>query len=377
MKITRRALIGMGALASLGISAGCKMTGNDSSNNDDGMFRLTLAGQALIGHDICAQNYAGLSDVIRELGRGDVVFTDLETAIRTPLSGEPTRDTEFLHTTGPESLRCLKDMGFNLLALSNNHAWDLGTAGVLATRTAVAEAGFAFAGTGNNLSEAVAAGYQSSQINTALVAMAVGKIRHGAAATNDRPGVNELRVESDGKLNMDDVERNLAEIKNASKRAGLVIAYLHNHIWGDDFALTAEWNKTLARQCIDSGAAIFVSHGAPLLKTMEIYRGRPIFYGLGSLIFQSRTKLGHYRPEVWQSAIVHLEYNATGLQRIEIVPVSLNEQGEEGERHLPTRGRPILATGDVASSIIQRFANLSDALGNKISVRNDRGYIQL
>jgi hypothetical protein len=30
----------------------------------------------------------------------------------------------------PEVLDCLKDMGFNLLSLSNNHAWDLGEAGL-------------------------------------------------------------------------------------------------------------------------------------------------------------------------------------------------------------------------------------------------------
>jgi hypothetical protein len=156
--------------------------------------RITLAGQALMTHPLCDDPYPGLDEVVAELSGGAAVFTDLEAAILTPESGKPTRDTVFLHVAPPSVLSCLHDMGFNLLALGNNHAWDLGTAGVMATRAAVAAAGFGFAGTGADLAEASAPGVSPGVPRVALVSMATGKIREGAAATTTRAGVNELRM---------------------------------------------------------------------------------------------------------------------------------------------------------------------------------------
>ena len=53
---------------------------------------------------------------------------------------------------------------------------------------------------------------------------------------------------------------------------------------------TPPWQRDLAHQAVDAGAGIFVSHGPPLLHGIEIYRGKPIFYGLGGFFFQTITK---------------------------------------------------------------------------------------
>ncbi|MDH5619943.1 MAG: CapA family protein, partial [Gammaproteobacteria bacterium] len=94
-----------------------------------GGLRITLSGQALMSYPLCEEPYAGMDEIVAELRKGDVVFTDLEVAIKTDQSGTPTRDTIFLHTAPPTTLDCLRTMGFTALALSNNHAWDLGTDG--------------------------------------------------------------------------------------------------------------------------------------------------------------------------------------------------------------------------------------------------------
>lgn len=327
-------------------------------------LRITLAGQALMTHSLCADPYPGLDAVIAELATGHVVFTDLEAAIETPRSGAPTRDTGFLHTAPPAVLDCLRGMGFNLLALANNHAWDLGTEGVLATREAVAHAGFAFAGSGANLAEAGAAGFTRSP-RVALVAMAAGRIRDGAAATATRPGVNELRF-SDGLPHGGDVERNLAAIAGARGRAARVIAYLHNHEWGEDMTTTAPWVRHLARRCIDAGADMFVSHGAPLLHGIEFHGGKPLLHGLGSLVFHSRTAPGHYPAETWESAIVHCDFGSAGDLQVSVVPVVLNELGDDAARHEATRGRPRIARGEDRARILQRLAALSAAFGTAV-----------
>jgi len=336
---------------------------------------LTLTGQALIAHDLCKTAYPGLAEVIAEVRRGDVALTDLETAILTSTSGSPTREGEFLHAAGTDELRCLRAFGFDMLALANNHAWDFGSAGVLATRQAALEAGFVTAGSGVNLVEACQAARLATPDQTvALVSMAVGKIRDGGAATATRPGINELRLASPGVPDDSDVKRMLAAIDEAAGSAKVVVC-LHNHDWGDDMRDTQPWTRTFARRCIDAGASAFFAHGAPLLHGIELHRGAPIFYCLGSLIFHSRTAPGHYPPDVWESVIAHLHYRDNRLAQIELVPIELNETGDDRARQNESRGRPRIATGDAAQRILSRMQARSATFGTPLRIAGERGWI--
>ena len=334
--------------------------------------RITLAGQALMAHPLCALPYDGLEAVVAELRGGAAVFTDLEVAIATPRSGAPTRDNGFLHVAPAATLDCLQEVGFNLLALSNNHAWDLDTAGLLATREEVAARGFGFAGTGRDVGEATAAGFTPGSPRVALVSAATGKIRDGAAATATRAGVNELRMQ-DGRLDEADVRRNLQAIAAARSRASHVIAYLHNHQWGEDMRTTKDWAREYARRCVDAGADVFASHGAPLLHGIEFHRGRPLLHGLGSLVFQSRTAPGHYPPEVWESAIVHCDFSDGRLEALRVVPVSLNELPDDPDDSPATRGRPRLAVAGQRERILERLLALSAGLGTRLEADTATG----
>jgi poly-gamma-glutamate synthesis protein (capsule biosynthesis protein) len=155
-----------------------------------------------------------------------------------------------------------------------------------------------------------------------------------------------------------------------------VIVYLSNHEWGEDNAATKDWARQLAHRCVEAGATVYVSHGAPMLHGMEIHRGRPIFHGLGSLVFHSRTAPGHYPPEVWESVIAHARFEQGLLRDLEIVPVALNETGDDSQRPLATRGRPRLAESEQAQRILERFQRLSEALGTRLEIRDDRGWIK-
>jgi poly-gamma-glutamate synthesis protein (capsule biosynthesis protein) len=361
--------IGLAVAGMAGCAAGRGRSGPEQ-------VRITLAGQALMAHPLCALPYDGLEAVVAELRGGAAVFTDLEVAIATSRSGAPTRDNGFLHVAPAATLDCLQEMGFNLLALSNNHAWDLGTAGLLATREEVAARGFGFAGTGRDDAEATAAGFTPGLPRVGLVSAATGKIRAGAAATATRAGVNELRMQ-DGGLDESDVLRNLRAIAVARSRADYVIAYLHNHQWGEDMTTTKAWAREYARRCVDAGADVFVSHGAPLLHGIEFHRGRPLLHGLGSLVFQSRTAPGHYPPEVWESAIVHCDFSDGRLDGLRVVPVSLNEVPDDPDDSPATRGRPRLAEGGQRERVLERLQALSAGLGTPLEADAGTGRLVL
>ncbi|RVJ32001.1 CapA family protein, partial [Sinorhizobium medicae] len=101
-----------------------------------------------------------------------------------------------------------------------------------------------------------------------------------------------------------DMARNLAAIASAARDEALVIAYLHHHHWASDWYQLPEWVSGVAKRCIDAGASMFVSHGAPVLQPVEIYRGRPIFYSLGNFIFHVRSEKSTWTAaEVWESVV--------------------------------------------------------------------------
>jgi poly-gamma-glutamate synthesis protein (capsule biosynthesis protein) len=113
--------------------------------------------------------------VIQGLLKGDVVFTNLEAAVAE--KGETVHeDRGFL--TPPEALDALTTLGFNLLALANNHAFDLKVKGIQNTLRETNSRKIVHSGTGNNLSEAVAPGYLRTRKGTiALIASASGILR--------------------------------------------------------------------------------------------------------------------------------------------------------------------------------------------------------
>src|SRR6266849_1071750 len=159
---------------------------------------ITLTGQSMIRSDIRAIAPRAVP-VIQGLLKGDVVFTNLESAVAE--KGETVQQGRgFL--TPPEALDALTAFGFNLLSLAGNHAFDLKVTGIKNTIQEANSRKIVHAGTGNNVAEAAAPAYLHTPKGTiALIASASGLIAPGGSATVERSGVNELRVEADDKEN--------------------------------------------------------------------------------------------------------------------------------------------------------------------------------
>lgn len=334
-------------------------------------LRLSLLGQALIEHAPTANEWPGRAGVVAHLARSHVVFTNLETVIQGPNAGAPTRELLTLHAAGPQMLETLKAAHVNLVATSNNHAFDLGAGGIIDTVSALRAAGLASTGSGETLAVASAPAYAASRAGTiGLVAFATGKVRPGGAATPERPGVNELRRDASGEPVAEDVERVLNAIAAAGRQAQVVIAYQHNHDWEPDMAEVPEWQRALARRCINAGAAVFAGHGAPLVQGIEVYRGAPLLYGLGNFFFQTEKPIGAYPPESWQGVIADCTFDNGRCREVRLVPLVLNETGLGGPDDMTTRGFPALASSVYATVILDRVALRSRRFGVRIDNSN-------
>jgi len=372
---------------------------------------ITLTGQSMIRSDIRVHTPTAVA-TISPLLKGDVIFTNFEATVAE--KGESvTQGRGFL--SPPEALDALQALGFNLVSLSNNHAFDLKVPGIQNTLREVKSRNLVHAGTGNTLEEAAAPGYLHTPKGTiAVVAMASGLIAEGGSATATRPGVNELRIEAGdqpnestkmlparpgNEPNPEDKQRILQSIRDARQHADLVVVYQHNHVFLNrpftpmfeeelpERLAPADWLKRWTHEEIDAGADIIVMHGAPLIHGVEIYRNRPIFYDLGNFIFNlPPTIVSLDEPIIWESVVAHVEFQGKNLQSITFQPIVMNKIGQgqpdtqdpyANNLYLQTRGLPKPATGEQARYILERLADSSRPFGTTVEVKDDSAEIKL
>ncbi|WP_352128130.1 CapA family protein [Mesorhizobium sp. dw_380] len=357
--------------------------------------------------------------------------------------GWPTKGKYFGYSKA-EVLDALQAIGFNALALANNHAFDLGPHGVLNTLEEVEARGFLHAGIGADEAGAALPGRRRlGTREVALLAIDAGPGPANMYAANGtvfrpaRPGVNQLKtvrkfgvpdghfrrlarlgehlqstpfelanyaqpedppdVTSGEEINffgtvfaqaanfgrIVDVDSqsaavHLSAIRQAAAQGDFVVAYLHHHHWEPGWQDVPRWVQTFARSCVDAGADLFVSHGAPVLQALEIYNGAPIFYGLGNFLFQVHPDENEWDPpEVWQSIVAACRYDVSGsLEGIDLLPVVV---GVDAQSTGSATGRlvPNAAIGSAARNILEGFATRSRVFGTDIALSGSSGRIDV
>ena len=202
-----------------------------------------------------------------------------------------------------------------------------------------------------------------------------------------------------------DVALNLRWIAEARRMADWVIVSMHNHERGASLDDPPEYAVEFARACIDAGADVVFGHGPHQERGIEIYQGRPIFYALGNFVmhndlikwepwdlyaryglgpeattadaydFRSNgdTRGAAVEPIRWQTVIARVSFTAAVLREIRLYPVELGYAS--GKRS--QRGRPLLASGEVASEILCRVQRLSAAYGTRVEIEGEVGLIRV
>ena len=166
--------------------------------------------------------------------------------------------------------------------------------------------------------------------------------------------------------------------------------------------MPADFIPVFAKAVIDAGADVFVGHGPHVLRGIEIYKGKPIFYSLSNFIFQNETLLrmpadsyeqyslsddaqpadyldARYDKdrrsfpsdrEYWDSVAVVTKWVGGKFVEAELHPITLGFQTPRSER-----GRPRLASGQDATRILDMMITRSNAFGATVTVRNGVGVV--
>jgi hypothetical protein len=263
------------------------------------MTLLGFVGDVLIDRDEPESALAAVADILRV---PDVLFGNLEAAYTERPHLAPTAGIPL--TPAPYNTRALHF--FDVLALANNHIVDAGHEAMLETAQHVRVAGACAIGVGADIFAAREAavvdrcGLRFSYLAYASVFPAGYEARDGwpglapVRATNVHierlpnywePGVVGRVVSVP---HQPDYDALAGDLERAAAMSDTVVVSFH---WGDfeqPFALTDHELRT-ARFAIDHGADIVVGHHHHILRGMEWYKGKPIFYGLGHFVLDLRS----------------------------------------------------------------------------------------
>ena len=165
-----------------------------------------------------------------------------------------------------------------------------------------------------------------------------------------------------------DLREILRSIKNAKQSSDFVIATIHCHQGNYAFQTYTYDNDTpdflieFAHRAIDSGADVFIGHGVHTIRGVEIYKGKPIFYGTNTFVYQYTSSLPQNPggplteneqemapggaaaertgvKERMESLLTESRYQDGRLVEVRVRPVDL---GQDGTRPLSRLGLPMV-----------------------------------
>lgn len=176
-----------------------------------------------------------------------------------------------LHCT-PEAAEAVKYAGFTSVTLANNHVLDYGSDGLRKTVECCKAQGLDFVGVGENLNEAEKVLYLEKEGKKLAV---INCCEHEfTIATETEAGANPLNP-----------VRQFYAIQEAKKNADFVLVIVHGG--HEHYQLPSPRMVEAYRFFIDVGADVVVNHHQHCFSGLEVYKGRPIFYGLGNFCFDT------------------------------------------------------------------------------------------
>lgn len=164
----------------------------------------------------------------------------------------------------------IKSAGFNCVTLANNHFRDFGDKGVEDTLQTLEQYEIDYVGGGRNKQEAGQTLYKKiGDISLAIINCCEHEF---SIATDENGGSNALNP-----------VRQYYEIKEAKKKADRVIVIVHGG--HENYQLPSPRMQETYRFFIDAGADAVVNHHQHCYSGYEVYKTKPIFYGLGNFCF--------------------------------------------------------------------------------------------
>lgn len=427
----------------------------ESAAGKDNEMVLVLTGDSIINRRLSTINKPDVDKMFDVIRKADAAYTNFESLVH-DFEFAPAQQSGGTYMGSPAFvLDELKWAGFDLLSLANNHTGDYGVEAQRSTVKALSKTDLVYAGVGENLALARKPGYLDTRKGRVAMISLSSSFPPASAAgpqrkdIRGRPGLNPLRhtitytvpqsthdtlrqlagpvtpqmqafsgqsgdslsfggaryvvgdtVSRTTTADPRDMKELLASIRDARQQADWVLVAAHHHesIAPDNRDQPAGFFVEFAHAAIDAGADVVTAHGHHMLRGVEIYKGKPIFYSLGDFIFENDLvdmqpadnydKVGldgdalpsdYYSRRsrndtvgfpadrrYWQSGVVEVVYALDGtLKAVRIHPVSLGFGNKRSQR-----GQPYPAPRQEADQIMDDLKRVSQPFGTTFSYRN-------
>lgn len=303
--------------------------------------------------------FDGVRDVLRT---GDLVFGQLEPCLASV--GSPACQCRLPMRGDPAGAGAIRRAGYQVMSFATNHCMDWGREAFYQTIQVLRQEEMQVIGVGRNLAEA------RQPVIVERDGMKIGFLGYNTIlpqdywATPDRPGCAPMRgltvyqpIEHDQPgtpcriftfPHPDDLQNLLADVKALRPQVDVLALSIH---WGIHFvpAVLADYQRMVAHAAIDAGVDVVLGHHTHILKPIEVYKGKVIFYSMANFALdppqafaenldqqsqhQEIMKLNpdwkkstKKMPEdSYKTILARLVLQNGGIKRVEFLPVQLDE----------------------------------------------------
>jgi len=358
----------------------------------EGDIVLTAVGDMIFNREITGHTEPAYQNLYRIIQGADISFGNLEMSLNE--QPELQRNVYNFRKGRDFGWEILK-LGINLVGVANNHALDYDTDGLLDNMKILRQSGIAFAGAGKNLGEAQAPVYRQVG-HTRFALLSFLSAADSKKGDPDEPSINVLnapRVFLDGDDGVDgrgvpaplasDVRAMEDAIAVAKRNADIVLVAYHFHWVSHSRAYplpdqVPPNQRLVLKRAINAGADAIFGSGPHVLRGIEMYEGKPIFYSLGDFIYHYQTEKIpeiHWKRdqqqdvrEEFDTVVARLTISEKKISRIQLIPVALEMTGAR-------TGSPSLADGEDRDRILKSIIDLSARFGTRIEVNGWYGEV--
>lgn len=317
-------------------------------------LRVTAVGDIMLGGSARPEfkkfGYDYAFDGTRALlKQSHVVFGNLEGPLTT--RGTAEQGKQYIFRSPPAKVaKALKNAGFDVVSLANNHSLDYGAISLSDTIDALASEGIRHVGAGENSHDARAPTFVVVGDRTVAFLAYSLTFPEKFWATQKRPGTafgHEKHI--------------IADVRVARGVADVVLVSFH---WGrEGITDLREYQTRLGHAAIDAGAQVVIGHHPHILQGVERYKHGAILYSLGNFTF------GSYSQRARHSVIAQLYFDGSTLSEVRLLPINV--------LNTDVIFRPQPLKGDAANKVVKELQQLASVLGTTIHNHNGVAVLEL
>jgi poly-gamma-glutamate capsule biosynthesis protein CapA/YwtB (metallophosphatase superfamily) len=264
-------------------------------------------------HGESAVNRASLSSLKKYFVHADLNIFNLETAV-TDINVKQEKQYNF--KTDLTFLKSLRNIGFNLANIANNHSYDYGVKGFEETLKNLDAVGIDYVGGGINSSAA----YQGKVYR--IKGVRIGVL--GIAKVNGGPDSIATKIKA-GTTNGYDATSTEEAIKRVKAVSDVVIVITH---WGEEGSFCPRPSEiSSAKKWSDLGADIVLGSHTHTLQPITLQSNKLVAYSMGNFIFYS------LKPENRSTGLLKIEISQKKKISYTLVPFTINNVTKVPEKN--------------------------------------------